>query len=73
MVTRLKLKHESFWGNMKVLLGYLGWGLGNNGPHSKHSVTGSCTIWLVKYFGTQRKCIYMYLKVFLIHPILFII
>ena len=23
-----------FWGNMKVLLGYLDWGLGTKGPHS---------------------------------------
>ena len=23
-----------FWGNMKVLLGHLGWGLGTEGPHS---------------------------------------
>ena len=23
-----------FWGNMKVLLGYLDWGLGSKGPHS---------------------------------------
>ena len=23
-----------FWGNMKVLLGHLDWGLGTKGPHS---------------------------------------
>ena len=23
-----------FWGDMKVLLGYLDWGLGTKGPHS---------------------------------------
>ena len=34
MTTYLKLKHNTFGGNIKVPLGHLDWGLGNKGPHS---------------------------------------
>ena len=36
LITYLKLKHDTFGGNMKVLLGlgHLDWGLGTKGPHS---------------------------------------
>ena len=30
----LKLKHDTFGGNMKVLLGHLDWALGTKGLHS---------------------------------------
>ena len=34
MITNLKLKHDTFGGNMKVLLGHLVWALGVKGFHS---------------------------------------
>ena len=34
LITCLKLKHDTFGGNMKVLLGHFDWGLGTNGLHS---------------------------------------
>ena len=34
MITYLKLKHDDFGGNMKVLLGHLDWGLGTKGPRN---------------------------------------
>ena len=34
LITYLKLRHDTFGGNMKVLLGHLDWGLGTKGPHS---------------------------------------
>ena len=36
-----------FWGNMKVLLGQLNWGLGAKGPHSDpadKTFLGLCTV-----------------------------
>ena len=34
LITYLKLKHDTFRGNIKVLLGHLDWGLGTKGPQS---------------------------------------
>ena len=36
-----------FWGNMKVLLGHLDWGLGTKGPHNDpadKTFLGLCTV-----------------------------
>ena len=42
MITYLKLKHDTFGGNMKVLLGHLDWGLGTKVLHSD---TADKTYW----------------------------
>ena len=34
LIIYLKLKHDTFGGNIKVLLGHLDWGLGTKDPQS---------------------------------------
>ena len=43
-----------FWGNMKILLGHLDWGLGNEGPHSDPADKTFLGLHIVSKMETQK-------------------
>ena len=45
-----------FWGNMKIILGHLDWGLGTKGPHSDSADKTFLSLHTVMFLSSQNFC-----------------
>ena len=45
-----------FWGNMKVILGHLDWGLGTKGPHNESADKTFLGLHIVMFLSGQNFC-----------------